>query len=88
MIGHDQAESLVNEQLLNKAAKDGSDLTIDVFFAGVGDARNLMATLNTISEAESVPPANRYRFIANDVKPHAVARNLLVMMLLQEFAQG
>lgn len=57
-------------------------------FAGVGDARNLFATLIDIAKREQkgkIEPI-RYHFNLVDIQPAAIARVLLVLMLLRRLA--
>jgi hypothetical protein len=60
-----------------------------LLFAGIGDARNLYATLMLITESELKAPSNRtFRITVNDIKPHAIARNLVIWLLLDELANN
>jgi Domain of unknown function (DUF4470) len=65
------------------------DQEISLLFAGVGDARNLYATLVLITEFELKAPSKRtFRITVNDIKPHVIARNLVIWLLLDELARN
>lgn len=56
-------------------------------FGGIGDARNLFATLLGISEYEracEVELKRRYHFTINDVNAATLARNVILLSLLQD----
>jgi hypothetical protein len=65
------------------------DKGISLLFAGIGDARNMYATLVMIAESESRAPSKRtFRITVNDIKPHVIARNLVIWLLLDELTKN
>lgn len=65
--------------------------TYSFFFGGVGDARHFFATVVTIAQHEAKKtelsqPNSKYHFTINDIKPHTTARNLLVLLLMNQLA--
>jgi hypothetical protein len=60
-----------------------------LLFAGIGDARNLYATLVMITESELKAPSKRtFQITVNDIKPHVIARNLVIWLLLDELTKN
>ncbi len=85
-IGHDKACSQIDEQMLRKAVKK----PISLFFGGIGDARNLYATLIETARLETVdsrPPKRKYHVTINDLKAPALARDLVMFYLLDDLAK-
>ncbi|KAK8851162.1 hypothetical protein PGQ11_013641 [Apiospora arundinis] len=79
-VGHDDPEPEFNLEMANSKQDDYSFL-----FAGVGDARNLFATLITIGSMATSNPAlssNKFHFTLLDIKPSVFARDLLIFRLL------
>ena len=75
--------------------------TITYFFGGIGDARHLFQTIRMIwaIESESVNKGRvldqraemkkcNYHFTVNDINGCALARHLLVLLLLEEIADA
>ena len=61
------------------------DADVSFLFGGVGDARNMFATLIWIGESEKKRPTRRsFHITINDIKPAAIARDLIVMFLMDE----
>ncbi|KKY18425.1 putative dna primase large subunit [Phaeomoniella chlamydospora] len=80
-FGHDEPESLVDKTLFSVV----ENADISLLFGGIGDARNLFATLTEIAWTEAETPSNRsYHITINDIKPAAIARDLVVFFLLNE----
>ncbi|KAL8633683.1 hypothetical protein Q9189_000631 [Teloschistes chrysophthalmus] len=82
VVGHDEARPQVDSQMF-----DSSEKSISIFFAGIGDARNLYATLLKVDQLEQKDSSNRsrrYHLTINDIKAEALARDLLVLFLLTE----
>ena len=89
-VGHDDASSLCGEVLMKERALEKPNARVSLFFAGIGDARNLFATLVDIMKQEKRSKACRhlrYHFTLNDVKAPTLARDLLILLLLDELAQ-
>ncbi len=64
------------------------DKGVSLLFAGIGDARNLYATLVMITESELRAPSKRtFQIIVNDIMPHVIARNLVIWLLLDELTR-
>ncbi|KAL1633607.1 hypothetical protein SLS56_002755 [Neofusicoccum ribis] len=81
-VGHDDQDSL------SKQYNTSHPTTL--LFAGIGDARNMHATLRHIASVENKSaetPTLRYHFTVIDIKAHAVARDLVIFMLLEELAK-
>ncbi|KAI4220875.1 MAG: hypothetical protein LQ349_007983 [Xanthoria aureola] len=85
-VGHDKACSQVDKHMLRKAVKK----PVSLFFGGIGDARNLYATLIETARLETVdsrPPKRKYHVIVNDLKAPALARDLVMFYLLDDLAK-
>ncbi|KXS97941.1 hypothetical protein AC578_3388 [Pseudocercospora eumusae] len=92
-VGHDMPESLYTSDLQNTGRKK-----ISLMFGGIGDARNLHCTLLSIvgDEVSSGGKIQRlskvsgigklYHFTLVDIKPAAIARDLVIFLLLNEIA--
>ena len=66
---------------------DKRNTPLSFFFGGIGDARNLYATILRIDQLESEKRETRkrrYHCTINDIKAAALARDLLVFQLLDE----
>lgn len=62
-----------------------NDADVSFLFGGVGDARNVFTTFIWIGESETKKPTRRsFHITINDIKPPAIARDLIVMFLLDE----
>jgi len=82
VVGHDEACSQIDASML-----DQSDGPISILFGGIGDARNLYATLLKIDRLErELPrlPTRKYHITINDIKPETLARDLLMFFLLND----
>ncbi|PGH27060.1 hypothetical protein AJ80_01246 [Polytolypa hystricis UAMH7299] len=67
-----------------------SDDQFSVFFAEIGDARHLYATLIGIAaRCQKNAESNKktYHLVINDVKPHALARDLIILHLLFQLSE-
>lgn len=86
-VDHDTPEPLFSPDL--KGAIERRRFAF--FFGGIGDGRNLYATLMTLAAFEmqqgETATKNKYHFTINDLQPHALARDLLVLMILEEISQ-
>lgn len=85
-FGHDDAWSQVDELMMSRPWKS----PVAIFFGGIGDARNLYATIIDIARMEervSKPPKRKYHATANDIKDVALARNLVMFYLLDDLSQ-
>lgn len=66
---------------------DSPEKSVSIFFAGIGDARNLHATLlkmDQLEQKDSSIRSRKYHLTINDIKAKALARDLLVLFLLTE----
>ena len=81
-FGHDQAQPLYDHELAEAVANDA---TVSLLFGGIGDARNLFATITEIAESELEKPTERsYHITINDIKATALARDIVIFFLLDE----
>lgn len=81
-FGLDSAESLFDKEL----AKSPGAL-INLFFGGIGDGRNLFATLIAIASHERATTKNfKYHITINDINPHSIARLLVVFHIFEDIA--
>jgi hypothetical protein len=79
VFGHDSAKSLFDRDLASIRDND----YVSLLFAGIGDARNLYATFIGIADHElSTNSKKNYRFLANDLMPEPLARNLVLWLLM------
>lgn len=77
-MGHDAADTMVTPPMLATSGK-----TLAFLFCGIGDARNLLATLAFISLLEmQKPTAKTFHFTIVDHKAAVFARDLLIFQLL------
>ena len=84
MVGHDSASPQISE---TSVMENGGQYS--VFFCGIGDARNLFATLLTIGQAEAklkVPCKKTYHFTLNDINHNVLARDIVLICLLQRYS--
>lgn len=87
VVGHDNACAQVNEAMMQKALKK----PLAFFFGGVGDARNLYATMIEIVRLgglDSRPPKRKYHATINDIKPSALARDIVLFYLRDDLSQS
>lgn len=83
-LGHDSAQS----QFDASKFPAGDRCTYSFFFGGIGDARNLYATLIAIARnREEKKDTNKYHFTVNDIKPQTLARDFLIFILIQQLSQ-
>lgn len=85
-IGHDMAESLFDERL---AAKSDRNSSLSFLLCGIGDARHLLATLNSIAmnidQGEGGLPKELH-FTLVDLKPASLARILILLELSSQLS--
>ncbi|CAN9240073.1 unnamed protein product [Alternaria alternata] len=97
-IGNDEAMPLFDHLLISNTS---ASETINYFFGGIGDARHLFQTIRMIwtIESESINKGRvldrwaemkkcNYHFTVNDINGCALARHLLVLLLLEEIADA
>jgi hypothetical protein len=97
-VGNDDAMSLFDHLLISNTS---TSETITYFFGGIGDARHLFQTIRMIwaIESDSVNKGRvlnswaemkrcNYHFTVNDINGCALARHLLVLLLLEEIADA
>ena len=85
-FGHDDAWPQVDEAMMNRHWKS----PISIFFGGIGDARNLYATMIEIARLEGKddkPSRRKYHATINDIKDGALARNLVMFCLLDDLSE-
>lgn len=84
VVGHDDARSQIDERMFEQ-----TNTPIAIFFGGIGDARNLYATMLGIDKLEKGLTAERtrtYHATINDIKANALARDLVMFHLLDDLA--
>ncbi|KAH8594225.1 hypothetical protein B0O99DRAFT_181427 [Bisporella sp. PMI_857] len=84
-VGHDNAETIFQPQMSKYNQNSYSFL-----FAGIGDGRNLFATLgyiNLMAVSESSLLSKKFHFTLLDIKPAVFARDLLMFRLLLDAAE-
>ena len=84
VIGHDNACSQIDKSMFEQC-----DTSLAVFFGGVGDARNLYATMLGIDKLEKGITGEKtrtYHATINDIKANALARDLVMFHLLDDLA--
>ena len=82
IVGHDEACPEIDASRMDK-----HNTSLSFFFGGIGDARNLYATLLKVDQLErdkNKHRKRRYHFTINDIKAAVLARDLLVFHLLDE----
>ena len=97
-IGNDEAMPLFDHLLISNTS---ASETINYFPGGIGDARQLFQTIRMIwaIESESINKGRvldrwaemkkcNYHFTVNDINGCALARHLLVLLLLEEIADA
>ncbi|KAF8865276.1 hypothetical protein BDZ45DRAFT_441518 [Acephala macrosclerotiorum] len=84
-LGYDDIMSLFDDNILKNVLKEEFVYSL---FAGIGDALHLLSTTIGIAEYDSRPAyqKKRYHFAAVDVNKCAIARDLIMLMLLDELA--
>ncbi|TGO77146.1 hypothetical protein BELL_0121g00190 [Botrytis elliptica] len=84
-IGNDVAEPL-SVEVPKDSLKKGD--IISFFFAGIGDARHLYATIIDLHESGNKTTATprKYHFVANDLNMCSLTRNLIIWTLLDELS--
>lgn len=82
-LGHDDAQSQFEPSIFPK-----KNARYSFFFGGIGDARHFYATLIAIIQhREEAKDTNKYHFTINDIKPHTLARDFLILLLIQQLSQ-
>lgn len=82
IVGHDDAWPQIDASMMDK-----NNTSLSFFFGGIGDARNLYATVLRIDQLERTKNKQRkrrYHCTINDIKAAALARDLLVFHLLDD----
>jgi hypothetical protein len=81
-VGHDVVTSLYVNDTFEKFSPDSE--SISLFVGGVGDARNALQTITVLAqhEAHGTTPERRYHLTLNDIHKTALARDLIVCILL------
>ena len=88
-VGHDVVSSLFEPDVCAKYVGEPGKKFMSFFLAGLGDDRRLLQTLNVITESEkkSIVPKRTYHFTVNDIQKSALARDLIIWMLLDELSK-
>lgn len=85
-IGHDTPESLFDAKLCSSPRS-----TVSFLFGGIGDARNLFQTLVHIATQDRKTNKQNgrkfYHFTIVDIKSSAIARDLVILLLLDELSE-
>ena len=84
VVGHDHAFPQIDERIFEQ-----SNDPLAVFFGGIGDARNLYATMLGIDRLEKGMTGNKtrtYHATINDINASALARDLVMFYLLDDLA--
>ncbi|KAF8249159.1 hypothetical protein K440DRAFT_599286 [Wilcoxina mikolae CBS 423.85] len=88
--GHDTATAAIQYRDLLKRAREELPLSVSFFYGGVGDARHLYQQLHHIhaySKEKGKPAAaDKFFFAVQDLKPHMIARNVIVFRLLHDLS--
>lgn len=83
-FGHDNAKSLFDIELARTR-----EPCENLFFGGIGDGRNLYATLISIASHErSTAKHSKYHITINDINPHPIARLLVFLKIFAEMAKA
>jgi len=81
-FGHDGSEPLFDSKLGNSL-----ESVKNLCFIGIGDGRNLFATLLSIANHErATTQHSKYHITINDINPCAIARLLLFFQILNDMA--
>ena len=85
-VGHDIVTSLFNDECFERFDPDVEKISF--FLGGVGDARNLLQTFCVITENERKGkiPKRQYHFTVNDIQKAALARDLVIWMMLNDLS--
>lgn len=83
-VGHDTVTSIFEADMFQTFAPEAKEISF--FLGGVGDARTVLQTVTVIMESEKSKksPERKYHFTVNDISKSALARNVVVWMLLDE----
>lgn len=87
-VGHDTVTSLFEPITIETFKPDLKEVSF--FFGGVGDARNVLQTLIDIANQEKTKKVvqRSYRVTVNDIARCAIARNLIVWILLDDLSEA
>lgn len=86
-VGHDVPKSLSRE-LVQKLPRNEKDRKMSFFFADIGDARHLYATMIDLhaSEKKGTAPLRKYHFVATDINKCALTRDLVTWKLIDDLS--
>ncbi|CZR68941.1 uncharacterized protein PAC_18842 [Phialocephala subalpina] len=86
-VGHDVVTSLFNHVGMFDQYSSEAE-TVSFFLGGVGDARNVFQTLSLIAELEKSGKTSprHYHFTLNDIHKTALARDLVICILLDDLS--
>jgi predicted transposase YbfD/YdcC len=87
-VGHDVASTLFGDDGIFERFSAKSK-KVSFFFGGVGDARNAFQTLSVIAELEKARkiPHRQYHITLNDIHKAALARDLVICLLLEDLSK-
>ncbi|KAI9717305.1 MAG: hypothetical protein M1812_004832 [Candelaria pacifica] len=86
-IGHDTISTEDGDDIPPSSSAESQS---SFFFGGVGDARHLYATMiRILAREQACPdlPEKKYHFTINDTKAPAIARDILVLLLLHDLSE-
>lgn len=85
-VGHDDVLPMFD---ISMNMYNPSDPINSFFFGGIGDARHFYKTIHDIVDHEKSgkTPKKKYHFTLIDINIYALARDLIVFLLLEEFSQ-
>jgi hypothetical protein len=86
-VGHDDVATIFEPDMFKAFAPETKEVSF--FLGGVGDARAVLQTFAVISESERLKgsPERKYHFTINDISKSALARNMVVWMLLNKLTE-
>jgi hypothetical protein len=85
-VGHDVVTSLYVNDTFESFSPESENISL--FFGGVGDARNALQTISVLAqhEAQGAASKRRYHLTLNDIHKTALARDLIVCILLDDLS--
>jgi hypothetical protein len=86
-FGTDDIVSMADRHMFDSVRHFNGAKAWSFLFAGIGDARHLLATMGVIGAAEEVSSSTcQYHFAINDIKPEVFARDLVIFLLLDRLS--
>jgi hypothetical protein len=86
-LGHDTATSIFEGFVFEEFESDLK--RVSFFFGGVGDGRHFLQTLIRIADHEKTKTGTKrtYNFTVNDMGKHAISRDLIIWILLDDLSR-